>query len=80
MRQRVIKRGFDLALSLAGLIVLSPMLLLAALAIKLEDGGPVLFVQRRLGRGNRFFAMLKFRSMQLERERPRRTPLGLARR
>jgi lipopolysaccharide/colanic/teichoic acid biosynthesis glycosyltransferase len=53
----VLKRGFDLALSLFGLIVLSPLMLTVALLIKLEDGGPVFFVQRRLGRGNRFFGM-----------------------
>jgi lipopolysaccharide/colanic/teichoic acid biosynthesis glycosyltransferase len=38
-----------------------------AVAIKLEDGGPVLFIQRRLGRGNQFFDMLKFRSMREEK-------------
>jgi len=67
MRQRVLKRGFDLVLSLFGLIVLSPLMLVIALLIKLEDGGPVFFVQRRLGRGNRFFEMYKFRSMQVHR-------------
>lgn len=67
MRQRVTKRGFDLALSLGGLIVLSPLMLVVALLIKLEDGGPVFFIQRRPGRGNRFFGMYKFRSMKVER-------------
>jgi lipopolysaccharide/colanic/teichoic acid biosynthesis glycosyltransferase len=67
MRQRVLKRGFDLALSLFGLIALSPLMLAVALLIKLEDGGPVFFVQRRLGRGNRFFGMYKFRSMQVHK-------------
>ena len=64
MRQRVIKRCFDLALALAGVILLAPLMLLVALAIMVEDGRPVLFVQRRLGRGNRFFSMYKFRSMR----------------
>ena len=65
MRARSAKRLFDLALSGAGLLVLLPVLLVVALAIKLEDGGPVLFVQQRVGRGNRFFRMVKFRSMRV---------------
>lgn len=63
LRDRVVKRGFDLLLASAAILVLSPLLLVVAIAIKLEDGGPVLFVQRRMGRGNRFFNMYKFRSM-----------------
>jgi len=63
IRARAAKRVFDLVLSASALVFLSPLLLFVALAIKLEDGGPVLFVQRRLGRGNRFFDMYKFRSM-----------------
>jgi exopolysaccharide biosynthesis polyprenyl glycosylphosphotransferase len=64
MRARVAKRMFDCAVAVAALIVASPVMLLAAALIKLEDGGPVMFVQRRLGEGNRFFRMLKFRSMR----------------
>ncbi len=67
LRARITKRGFDFAAALAGVIALSPLLLVIALLIKLEDGGPVLFVQRRLGRGNQFFDMLKFRSMRAEK-------------
>lgn len=63
LRARATKRLFDLAAAGVGLIVLSPILLLATLAILIEDGSPVLFVQRRVGRANRFFAMYKFRSM-----------------
>ena len=63
MRSRAIKRAFDLALSSAALIMLSPILLVTAVAIMLEDGGPIFFVQQRMGRGNRFFSMYKFRSM-----------------
>lgn len=66
MRQRVMKRAFDTVLSFTGLILLSPLMLAAALAVLIEDGRPVFFVQRRLGRGNRFFAMYKFRSMRRE--------------
>ena len=64
LTNRVLKRGLDLAVSIPALILLSPLLALVAVAIKLEDGGPVLFVQRRLGRGNRFFPIYKFRSMR----------------
>jgi len=64
LRARAAKRGFDLALAGGGLLILSPLLLLVSIAILLEDGSPVLFVQRRVGRGNRFFNMLKFRSMR----------------
>ncbi len=63
LQSRVIKRGFDIIVASLALIALLPILLWAALRIKFEDGGPVLFAQRRLGRGNRFFNMLKFRSM-----------------
>lgn len=64
LRARAAKRLFDLVLAGGGLILLSPLLLLVTIAILLEDGSPVLFVQRRVGRGNRFFNMLKFRSMR----------------
>ncbi len=50
------------------LVLLSPLLVIVALAIKLDDRGPVLFIQRRMGRGNRFFAILKFRSMCREQQ------------
>lgn len=63
MRDQLTKRMFDLTAAAAGLLALSPLLLVVALAIKLEDGGPIFFVQRRVGRGNRFFAIYKFRSM-----------------
>jgi len=59
----VLKRAFDVALSSAGLAVSAPLWLLIAAAIKLEDGGPVLFVQDRVGMGGSTFRALKFRSM-----------------
>lgn len=64
LRARAAKRLFDLVLAGGGLILLSPLLLLVAIAILIEDGSAVLFVQRRVGRGNRFFNMYKFRSMR----------------
>ena len=57
------KRLIDIAGSLVAILLLSPLLLGAALAIALEDGRPVLFRQVRVGRGGRTFGMYKFRSM-----------------
>ena len=79
LRSRISKRLFDLAIAGGALLALSPLLLIVALRIKLEDGGPVLFVQRRLGRGNQFFNMLKFRSMKValnDANSNRSTPRG----
>jgi lipopolysaccharide/colanic/teichoic acid biosynthesis glycosyltransferase len=58
------KRTLDLLLSLLALLLLSPLLLTAALAVALEDGLPVFFSQTRVGRGGREFRMFKFRSMR----------------
>jgi hypothetical protein len=63
MRARVTKRLFDAVTAGTALLLLSPVLLIVAAAILIEDGSPVLFVQRRVGRANRFFQMYKFRSM-----------------
>ena len=68
IRARALKRGFDIFNAGLALLVFSPLLLLVAAAIVLEDGGPVFFVQRRVGCGNRFFAMIKFRSMRVNNE------------
>lgn len=57
------KRLLDVAVSLLALLVLAPVLLLAALAVVLDSGFPVLFRQTRVGRGGREFGMYKFRSM-----------------
>ncbi|MCX9147575.1 sugar transferase [Erythrobacter sp. WG] len=70
LRARILKRLFDLFVAGAALAALSPVLIVVAVLIKLEDGGPVLFVQRRLGRGNQFFDMFKFRSMREEKLDP----------
>lgn len=64
LRARVAKRLFDIVLAGGAVIVLTPLLALVALAILLQDGAPVLFKQRRVGRGNRFFDVYKFRSMR----------------
>ena len=57
------KRGLDAALAALGLVVASPLLAAIALAIRLDSPGPVLFRQRRSGRGSAEFVLLKFRSM-----------------
>lgn len=66
LRARAVKRLFDIAAALTGLILLSPLFAFIALRIKLEDGGSVFFVQRRTGRSNCFFNMVKFRTMRVE--------------
>lgn len=64
----MLKRAFDLVVAGAGLIALSPVALAAAVAIKLEDGGPVMFAQERVGRHGRVFLVYKFRSMVVNAE------------
>jgi Undecaprenyl-phosphate glucose phosphotransferase len=81
-----VKRAIDLLGSAAGLVVLSPFLLLIAILIKLDSPGPVFFVQERMGLDARPFPMFKFRSMRQDAESsgpgwtvkddPRRTRLG----
>lgn len=65
----MIKRAFDIVVSGAGLVVFSPVALLIAMAIKLDDGGPVLFTQDRVGRHGRPFPAFKFRSMIVDAEK-----------
>jgi lipopolysaccharide/colanic/teichoic acid biosynthesis glycosyltransferase len=60
---RLAKRSLDLAASLLGLLIISPIVALVAIAVKLESRGPVLFRQERLGLGGRPFVLYKFRSM-----------------
>ena len=57
------RRLFDMLCATVGLFLLTPLLLLVALAIKVEDGGTVLYAQPRMGLGFRKFRLLKFRSM-----------------
>lgn len=63
LRYRFIKRTFDILASLIGLILLSPLFLIVAIAIFIDDPGPVLFFQERNGLNGRVFRMWKFRSM-----------------
>ncbi len=66
---RWLKRAFDIGASLLALLFLSPLFLLIAVLVKLEDGGPVIFPQTRVGKFGRHFTMYKFRSMCLDAER-----------
>jgi exopolysaccharide biosynthesis polyprenyl glycosylphosphotransferase len=66
--RRLVKRTFDLLLTTVALVFLTPVMLVIALAIKLQDGGPAIFRQRRIGRGGETFTMLKFRSMVIDAE------------
>lgn len=63
--QRFVKRAFDVVASAALVVVLSPVIIAVALAIRLSESGPVLFRQERIGRDGEPFSMLKFRSMRL---------------
>ncbi|MBI5669985.1 MAG: undecaprenyl-phosphate glucose phosphotransferase [Chloroflexi bacterium] len=63
-----LKRGLDILGSFAGLVFLSPLMLLTALLIKWEDGGPVFYTQERMGLDGRPFEMIKFRSMRVDAE------------
>jgi lipopolysaccharide/colanic/teichoic acid biosynthesis glycosyltransferase len=63
------KRLFDILVSGAGLFVFAPVAAVIAIAIKLEDGGPVFFVQERVGKDCRVFPAFKFRSMIVDAEK-----------
>jgi exopolysaccharide biosynthesis polyprenyl glycosylphosphotransferase len=84
--QRIIKRCVDIVGSALGLLILSPIMLLTAAAIRLHDGGPVFFRQTRVTKDGREFQLIKFRSMVVGAEKrgpelatardPRVTPVG----
>ncbi len=63
-----VKRGFDLIASVLLIIAFLPLLAIFAVLVKLEDGGPVIFAQRRVGKDGREFKMFKFRSMCVDAE------------
>jgi lipopolysaccharide/colanic/teichoic acid biosynthesis glycosyltransferase len=74
--QDALKRGFDILLAGSGLILSSPIWLIAGIAIAAEDGLPVFFGQSRWGKGLRPFSALKFRSMRKGSERERSIQAG----
>lgn len=63
---KYVKRSIDVVLSFGGLVVLSPVMAAIALAIKMEDPGPVLFTQKRMGQNKQYFKLHKFRSMKMD--------------
>ena len=67
--QRIVKRTCDIIFSLFGIILASPFMIIIALAVKLYDGGPVLYKQERLTRGGKPFMIYKFRSMSMDSEK-----------
>lgn len=67
LRDRMTKRLFDIVVASIACLILSPVLIAVAIAIRLESPGPVLFRQQRIGRDNTLFMMLKFRSMYQDR-------------
>jgi lipopolysaccharide/colanic/teichoic acid biosynthesis glycosyltransferase len=64
----VLTDAMNMALALMALVFLAPVMLAVALAVYLQDGGPVVFAHRRIGRGGRYFFCLKFRSMAIDAE------------
>ena len=70
------KRTFDIGVSFVGLILLSPLMLLAALAIKLDSPDPIMFRQKRIGKGFHPFLIYKFRTMQEASGRRRSLTVG----
>jgi len=66
--QLALKRAFDIVVSSVALTLLSPLIALIALAIKLDDGGPVLYVQDRVGKDGKTFRCYKFRTMMVGAE------------
>lgn len=71
MRRRgyfFVKRAFDIVASFLGILVTSPVWIVAIIGIELSDPGPVFYRARRIGKGNREFAMWKFRSMRVPRK------------
>ena len=75
MYRKFLKRVIDILLSLLGLILLLPVFLIIAIAIKLDSKGPVFFKQKRVGLNKTYFYILKFRTMKIDT--PKDTPTHL---
>lgn len=69
MYEKYIKRFLDLVLSLMALIILMPLMVIIAIAIKLDSKGPVFFLQERLGKNGKVFKIIKFRTMIIGAEK-----------
>lgn len=72
---KAMKRFFDFIIALLGSIILLPLFVVLILAIKFDSRGPILFVQRRIGKNKRHFYILKFRTMRIDT--PKDTPTHL---
>lgn len=66
---RVIKRTFDLIAALGGLIILLPIILVVAILVRCNLGSPIIFTQERIGKDNKKFKMMKFRSMTNQKDK-----------
>lgn len=75
MYESVVKRAIDIAASFCGMLLLSWLYALIAVAVFLDDPGPIFFSQKRVGKGKTFFSMHKFRSMKMST--PHDTPTHL---
>ena len=69
LEQRILKRTMDLIISAVAIIITSPIMLICAIAIKLDDGGPILFKQNRITINGKIFNVLKFRSMIVDADK-----------
>ena len=65
MYEKYVKRGLDIILSFMGMVILSPIYLFLAIWILIDDPGPVLFTQKRIGKDKQYFKLHKFRSMKM---------------
>lgn len=68
MYERIIKRILDLLFSLILVVILFPIFIIISILIKLEDGGPIIYKQKRVGYKNKIFTIYKFRSMNVMKE------------
>ncbi|MFW7394886.1 sugar transferase, partial [Vagococcus fluvialis] len=66
MYKKGLKRIVDFLLSLLGIIVLSPLLIILVIAIKIDSKGPVVFTQKRVGKNKKLFNIYKFRTMKID--------------
>lgn len=69
LEQRIIKRTMDIIISALAIIITSPIMLICSIAIKLDDGGPILFKQNRITINGKIFNVLKFRSMIVDADK-----------
>lgn len=66
MYRRILKRIIDIVISLCGIIVLFPLMVVLAFIIKIDSPGPIIFKQKRVGKNKTYFNILKFRSMRVD--------------